>query len=247
MVGERKMNIENKILIHSLECGYIVTYCTSGRKYAKETAEGVIEVIREALGISKPEPESQEKVCKCMQQKEEPVKIEEPEKKILPVPNISKQDSLIPRFKYDHSLRKSIPDYKNTWYAELPDGRVVLGYGVSSYYTTKEKVMQLPSPVPYGYFKKSGVSTTAQTCLRAYRNLLYAAAFCEKAGKNENDDDKEEEVASDYVSKSTQDRIREAAEQKAERRRKMEDCKNQTEMSEKTKKLREMTIRMGVQ
>ena len=178
------MNTENKLLIQSLEEGYVITDCISGKKYAVESPEGVIRTISKALGIPEPEPESHEMVCKCIQQKEETAKIVKPEEMISPVPNILKQDILIPRFKYNDSLKNSILDYKNTWYAELPDGRVVLGYGEASYYTTKENVMKIPFPVPYGYFKGSGVSTTALTCLRAYRSLLSADKIL---GKNDDD------------------------------------------------------------
>jgi len=239
------MNTENKILIQSLEEGYVITDCISGKKYAVESPEGVIRTISKALGIPEPEPESHEMVCKCIQQKEETAEIAKPEEMISPVPNILKQDILIPRFKYNDSLKNSILDYKNTWYAELPDGRVVLGYGGSSYYTTKENVMKIPFPVPYGYFKGSGVSTTALTCLRAYRSLLSADKIL---GKNDDGgSDQTLHKSLDYVSKSTQDRVKEAAEQKEAHRRKMDDCKGQTEMSEKTRKLRDMTIRMGIQ
>jgi len=273
MVGERKMNIGNKILIHSLEQGYVITDYISGKKYAVESPESVLRIVGKALGIPEllpgwlihlekqetPEPHA------CM-----------PDASLLSADKIlgktdnflsadktltktddgnsfspaflQKADIMIKKFGYDHSLRKSIPEYKNTWYAELPDGRIVLGYGESSYYTTKENVMKIPFPVPYGYFKGSGISTTALTCLRAYRQTfaksLIKTASCEKA------DDEEKETkqpVSDYVSKSTQDRIREAAEQKEAHRRKMDNGKGQTEMSEKTRKLRDMTIRMGIQ
>jgi len=254
------------------------------KKYGTENAEQTIKTIKSILGI--PEPslswlDLNQKICMPDEPDPTPSPGETPgqgQKTQPPVPNILKQDILIRRFEYDHSLRKSIPDYKNTWYAELPDGRVVLGYGESSYYTTKESVMKIQYPVPYGYFKGSDIPSTAWTCLRAYRDhlglqpedctqrtvtqaylhpeqdkSLTRTAFCEKAGKNDDDDDddggSDQTLAKslDYVSKSTQDRIREAAERKEAHRRKMDDCKGQTKMSEKTKKLREMTIKMGIQ
>uniref|UniRef100_A0A6M3KYP5 Uncharacterized protein n=2 Tax=viral metagenome TaxID=1070528 RepID=A0A6M3KYP5_9ZZZZ len=174
MVGEREMNI---ITIRELKTGYTVT--DDNGQYAAETKESVTRLIRKSLGISEPEHDQEWTI--------EPVQITEPEKikeTLHPVPNILKQDILIPRFKYNDSLKNSILDYKNTWYAELPDGRVVLGYGGSSYYTTKENVMKIPFPVPYGYFKGSGVSTTTLTCLRAYRSLLSADKIL---GKNDDD------------------------------------------------------------
>lgn len=217
------MNIENKILIHSLEHGYVVTDYISGKKYAVESPESVLKIVGKALGMTEQLPATEEDVLPVTESIQEPV------------PNILKQDIMIPRFQYDHSLRKWIPDYKNAWYAELPDGRVALGYWESSYYTTKENVIKIPYPVPYRYFKGSGISTTAQTCLRAYHQVL------------ENPEELTEDKTAPYVSKSTQDRIREDAERKADHKRKMDNCKCQTEMSEKTKKLREMTIKMGIQ
>jgi len=234
------------------------------KKYGTENAEIAIKTIKSILGIPEPSPswlDLNQEICMPDEPDPTPSPGETPGQE---VPNILKQDILIPRFKYDNSLKKSIPDYKNTWYAELPDGRVVLGYGGSSYYTTKEYVMKIPYPVPYGYFKRSGVSTVALTCLRAYRNLLsnplsddksltkneddgFSPGFSQKADDDDGGSDQTLAKSLDYVSKSTQDRIREAAEQKEAHRRKMDDCKSQTKMSEKTRKLRDMTIRMGIQ
>ena len=155
------------------------------KKYGAESGEETMKIIKSILGII-------EKSVEPVQEQ-----LQNTLGLYAPVPNILKQDILFPRFKYDHSLRKSIPDYKNTWYVELQDGRVVLGYGESSYYTTKESVMKIPFPVPYGYFKESEISTTAITCLRAYRQTfaksLIKTAFCEKAGKNEDEIDLRDE------------------------------------------------------
>ena len=245
------------IHIQKLYTGYLVIEETEEpediRKHAAENSENVLQIIKPMLGISEPEHDQEWTI--------EPVQITEPEKikeTLHPVPNILKQDILIPRFKYNDSLKNSILDYKNTWYAELPDGRVVLGYGGSSYYTTKENVMKIPYPVPYGYFKGSGISTTALTCLRAYRQTFakslikneddgFSPGFSQKADDDGGGSDQALRKSLDYVSKSTQDRIKEATEQKETHRRKMDDCKGQTEMSEKTRKLRDMTIRMGIQ
>ncbi len=165
------MNTINKILIHSLEQGYVVTDYISGKKYAVESPESVLRIVGRTLGMTEALPGwlmQPEKESSTTDQQEEQTKTEQ-----APVPNILKKDILMPRFKYDHSLRKPIPEYKNMWFAELPDGRVVLGYGESSYYTTKENVLnKTPYPIPYGYFKGSDISTTAQTCIRAYRDLL---------------------------------------------------------------------------
>jgi len=224
------------------------------KKYGAESGEETMKIIKSILGII-------EKSVEPVQEQ-----LQNTLGLYAPVPNILKQDILFPRFKYDHSLRKSIPDYKNTWYVELQDGKVVLGYGESSYYTTKESVMKIPFPVPYGYFKGSDISSTARTCLRAYRDHLglqpedctqrtvtqaYLHPEQDKSLTKTDDDgggsDQTLAKSLDYVSKSTQDRIREYAERKEAHRRKMDDCKGQTEMSEKTKKLRDMTIRMGIQ
>jgi len=184
------------ILIHSLEHGYVITDHDSGKKYAKETAEGVIEVIKEALEISvnpamtgdvkleRPETEinSQSKIetnwstdssLPTPEPKPEPTACQ----KIKELAQIKEPDGLlISRFKYDpwQAQKKEIEGYSNISVMELPDGRAMIQYKGTHYYTTKEKVMQIPYPTPYSYFKRPGlgVSATAQTCLRAYRKLL---------------------------------------------------------------------------
>ena len=184
------------ILIHSLEHGYVITDHDSGKKYAKETAEGVIEVIKEALEISvnpamtgdvkleRPETEinSQSKIetnwstdssLPTPEPKPEPTACQ----KIKELAQIKEPDGLlISRFKYDpwQAQKKEIEGYSNISVMELPDGRAMIQYKGTHYYTTKEKVMQIPYPTPYSYFKRPGlgVSPTAQTCLRAYRKHL---------------------------------------------------------------------------
>ena len=207
------------ILIHSLEHGYVITDHDSGKKYAKETAGGVIEVIKEALGISmnpamtsdvkleRPETEinSQSKIerlgrarlqmygLQMNRSPDSPLPTPEPKpeptacQKIKELAqmkdnllsdnkSLTKNGLLIPRFKYDpwQAQKKEIEGYSNISVMELPDGRAMIQYKGTHYYTTKEKVMQIPYPTPYSYFKRPGlgVSATAQTCLRAYRKLL---------------------------------------------------------------------------
>jgi len=203
------MNIKKKILIHSLEQGYMVTDYTTGRKYAKETAEGVIDVIREALGIPTFSVE------KLDQKQPEAITILESKTEILypiqpiapPVPEskttllqrikeLSQMKSpdgiLIQSFKYDQAQaqRKEIEGYSNISVVELLDGRAMIQYKEAHYYTTKEKVMQIPYPTPRKYFKKMGYgfSSVAQTCLRAYRQYLANLLSADKSlTKNENE------------------------------------------------------------
>lgn len=102
--------------------------------------------------------------------------------KIIELAQMKKPDGiLIPRFEYDpaQAQRTELEGYSNISVVELPDGRVMIQYKGTHYYTTKEKVMQLPYPAPYSYFKKKGMglSAVAMTCLRAYRQYLHLAAI----------------------------------------------------------------------
>ncbi len=164
-----------EVRIEKLHSGFLLTEQSSEpmriRKYGRRDPKEVIDLIRDIFGI-----------CPDIEHTKYPGTSQITQTK---VPNILKKDILIPKFKYDHSLRKQIPGHENIWYAELPDGRVALRYGESSYYTTKENVMNIPFPVPYGYFKESGVSTLALTCFRAYRNFLSADKNLTRNGMEE--------------------------------------------------------------
>jgi len=63
--------------------------------------------------------------------------------------------------------------YKTLKFLELPNGRVVLQYANSRYYTEREKVMQIPFPFPKGYFsKKNGWSSGVEQAFKMYRRYL---------------------------------------------------------------------------
>jgi len=67
----------------------------------------------------------------------------------------------------------STGQYKSLSFWELPDGRVVLNYSNSHYYTTKDLVMQIPFPFPEGCFdKKNGWSSSVEQAFKMYRRYL---------------------------------------------------------------------------
>lgn len=179
------------ILIHSLEQGYVVTDYITGRKYAKETAEGVIEVLREMLGMSadKSSTKQEKEVFVHDTSREghfEKISVfPEPAPKTIPTAQMKDPDDLlIPHFKYDPAQVqiKEIEGYTNISVMELPDGRAIIQYRGTHYYTTKEKMMQIPYPVTRNYFKKKGLSlsSVARTCLAAYRQHLHLASMKDK-------------------------------------------------------------------
>lgn len=172
------MNINKKILVHSLDVGYMVTDYISGKRYAKETAEGVIEVLRAIFSAEKldqKEPDTPKVEAPS------PVSSQVLEEPTMVVLEVLRESLLIPRFKYDPAQKKEIEGYTNLSVVEMPDGRAVIQYKGTHYYTTKEKVMQqIPYPTPCRYFKGFGISATAQTCIRAYRQYLHFASVQEK-------------------------------------------------------------------
>jgi len=75
--------------------------------------------------------------------------------------------------KFDYDLLAKTRKYKTLEVLELPDGRVVLKYGATRYYSTKEKVMQIPFPFPRGQFnKENGWSSTVEYAFKMYRRYL---------------------------------------------------------------------------
>ncbi len=144
---------------------------------------------------------------------------------------LSPKDLKLPKFEYDKGLRKQ---HGLIFFTELSDGRVVIEYGMAHYYTTKEKVLQIPFPIPKKYFsKENGWSSTIEIAFKKYRQYLAEHPASEADNKT-----------TGYLEKSTQDRIREASELKVKAKKSAEEEK---EMSPKTKELQKMAIKMGIQ
>ncbi len=73
-------------------------------------------------------------------------------------------------FNYD---KNSMQQYKMIFFQEFPDGRVVIEYNNSHYYTSKDAVIQIPYPFPVGYFsKENGWSSTVEQAFKTYRRYL---------------------------------------------------------------------------
>jgi len=88
-----------------------------------------------------------------------------------PMPVLQPSDLKIAKFDYD--LLAKTRKYKTLEVLELPDGRVVLKYGAVRYYSTKEKVMQIPFPFPRGSFsKEGGWSSNVEQAFKMYRRYL---------------------------------------------------------------------------
>ena len=79
-------------------------------------------------------------------------------------------DLKLAAFEYDKSKMQK---YKSLNFLELSNGKVVLIYSISHYYTSKDLVMQIPFPFPRGYFdKKNGWSSTIEQAFKMYRRYL---------------------------------------------------------------------------
>lgn len=180
--------------------------------------EGSMEEVREMLsefanGLGKSDTEKNDI----------PAKVEKPGNSNA----LSPKDLKLPKFEYDKETRKQ---YGLVFFTELPDGRVVIEYGMAHYYTTKEKVLQIPYPFPKKYFsKENGWSSTIEIAFKKYRTYLAENLAPEADNKTQK-----------YLEKSTQDRIKEASELRTK-------AKKTPEMSPKTKKLHDMAIKMGIQ
>ena len=87
-----------------------------------------------------------------------------------PMPVLHPSDLKIAKFDYDNNRMQR---YKTLKFLELPDGRVILQYANSRYYTEREKVMQIPYPFPKGYFDKTnGWSSNVEQAFKMYRRYL---------------------------------------------------------------------------
>lgn len=90
-------------------------------------------------------------------------------------------DILIPAFDHDRKLNST---YKRILFTESDDGKVALSYSGTKLYANREKVLQIPCPVPHGYFGrvKSGTPANRVTAIRFYRAYL-AEQTPEQKGK----------------------------------------------------------------
>lgn len=230
-----------KLTIEKLKTGYMITE-DNGEQHAVWYPEQLIKKMKELFGIEKRYADVRKAAIVDTAQEQPST----PLQKIKELAQVKDAHGLlIPKFEYDESQKKDIEGYTNLSVVEMPDGRAVLMYGEAHYYTTKEKILTIPHPVPFGYFKGKGVSSVAVTCLRAYRSYLANPAPQPTA----------------YVSKSTQDRIKEASERKPvpplmtaedvlelEMQREVERKKGDARPQKlDIKEKKEMVIKMGVQ
>lgn len=81
----------------------------------------------------------------------------------------TKDDLLIPRFSWD---KKDERTYKRLIFAELPDGKVMLNYIGGRVFSTKEKILRIPYPVPNAYLIRMGITNNHSTAIRLYREYL---------------------------------------------------------------------------
>jgi len=81
--------------------------------------------------------------------------------------------SNLKRSPFNFDLLAKMQKYKTLKFLELPNGRVVLQYANSRYYTEREKVMQIPFPFPKKYFsKENGWSSSVEQAFKMYRRYL---------------------------------------------------------------------------
>mgnify|MGYP003394433505 FL=1 len=184
----KKMNM--KITIEKLKSGYIITD-EDNEQYAVWFLEQIVTKIKELLQIE-PKPvkrKSKEGVIhdtphdSTPELKLEPTAQPTARQKIKEL-SLMKDETglLIRRFKYDPKQKKEIAGYANMSVVELEDGRAAIIYKGTHYYTTKEKVMQIPYPVPRKFLNGLGLSSIARTCLSAYRQYLFKAESTDDSG-----------------------------------------------------------------
>ncbi len=142
----------------------------------------------------------------------------------IPQGTTSPQFETIAKFEYDKSKEKS---YKNLFFFEHSDGRVMLSYSNGRLYTTQAAVMQIPFPVPCGYEPLKELSTNNKVAVRTYRKYL---AEPEQKGMGI---DKASDKASETERK---EKLKRTAEVNAQR---WQTPKPQKEMSQRTKELRD--------
>jgi hypothetical protein len=82
---------------------------------------------------------------------------------------LKSSDLLIPRFEWDPKAEKL---YKKISFYEHEDGRVMVFYMNIRVFTTKQAMLSIPYPVPYGYEILSGFTGNRKTAIRIYREYL---------------------------------------------------------------------------
>ncbi len=152
----------------------------------KERIEENIIVLPELRKDSVPLPEAEAKrdpdrthELRKNPRVEEIVKKAKPAVSVPMAPEIKKQDHdrklptiydiVVPRFEWERGCEKN---YKRLSFIELPDGRVMLGYMSARVFTTKEKMLRLPFPLPAGYLRIAGMATNQITAVRQYQEYL---------------------------------------------------------------------------
>ena len=91
-----------------------------------------------------------------------------------------------PKFEYDPA---QLQNYKSLRFQELSNGKVVLVYSGSHYYSSKELVMRIPYPFPKDYFsKKNGWSSSVELAFKLYRRYLFEKGQKQQVEKERRED-----------------------------------------------------------
>lgn len=104
--------------------------------------------------------------------------------KVVTPDKVNIDNLLIPAFEHDRKLKSS---YKTLFFTEYDKGKVVLSYSGTKLYVNREKVLEIPYPIPRGYFGhlKSGTPSNRVTAIRFYRAYLAEQPEGEKKLKSE--------------------------------------------------------------
>ena len=141
------------------------------------TFHGTIdEIIKEMVGFmaypAKPIPVKEQETTQTVQttpaeitSKEPPEKKESAHEEVI----ASESSLIIPKFKWDTAAEKS---FKSISFHEADEGKVMLFYTNSRVFTTKEKIMELPYPIPYGYPPLNCFNGNKKVAIRTYREYL---------------------------------------------------------------------------
>ncbi len=185
-----------QIIIRTLDEGYLITN-DAGQETAVCNGQQLVRKVREYFGLVKTGLEKNFKKSKITLSAEifkdtkaeshnsQSLSIEHEPPRLLQVESsqeatLSKLDTndififpnnlKISAFEYD---KTQMEQYKTILFQELPDGRVVLDYNGSRYYTMKEWVLQIPFPFPRKCFsKETGWSSSTAFAFKSYRKYL---------------------------------------------------------------------------
>lgn len=151
---------------------------------SKMTDEELIKTLRNSLACREVEIVASKEALARIMERMQVHKVKVATKK----PDTIKDGNLfIQPFEWDKGSEKS---FNRITFFERDDGRVMIFYMNIRIFTTRDKIMQIPFPVPYGYPLLKDLNGNKRTAVREYRK--YLAVGLSEESKNEEDCEKPE-------------------------------------------------------